>query len=210
MKLDLDLRYDQFISEPRTQSTLTFVVIFPKQLSISLSVLFSVSVGVNRSYRLMVWCVYTGADTDSASVKTRLEWTTQCLTNDVVTVRERNPCPSTLFPVHHRIGTPPPPPLCEQNGRHDWQSFLAQRTLGSTYNKEKDAKETARWRWVFVVTELFSIGVNYYSAKKSARYSWVLVVTELVISGIAIGKNRLLWSHLSFLWAESVKFLTIQ
>ena len=47
-------------------------------------------------------------------------------------------------------------------------------TLGSS------AKETARYNWVLIVTELFNIAVNDIHAKKSVRYGWVLVLTELV------------------------------
>ena len=51
------------------------------------------------------------------------------------------------------------------------------------YNKKKDVKETASYKWVLVVTELFNIRVNDFDVKKSAHYNWVLVVTELVVSG---------------------------
>ena len=43
-------------------------------------------------------------------------------------------------------------------------------------------KETARYKWVFIVTELFNFVVNDSDAKKSAGYSRVLVVPELVVS----------------------------
>ena len=56
-------------------------------------------------------------------------------------------------------------------------------TLGPAYNEQKDAKETARYKWVLVVTKLFNMAVNDSDAKQSARYSRVLVVTELVLSG---------------------------
>ena len=56
-------------------------------------------------------------------------------------------------------------------------------TLGPAYNEQKDAKETARYKWVLVVTKLFNMVVNDFDAKQSARYSRVLVVTELVLSG---------------------------
>ena len=56
-------------------------------------------------------------------------------------------------------------------------------TLGPAYNEEKDAKETARYKWVHVVTKLFNMAVNDFDAKESARYSRVLAVTELVLSG---------------------------
>ena len=70
-------------------------------------------------------------------------------------------------------------------GHHHFRARASctQITLGPAYNEEKHAKETARCRWVFVVTELLNIAANDYAAKKSARYSRVLVVTELVISG---------------------------
>ena len=56
-------------------------------------------------------------------------------------------------------------------------------TLGPAYNEQKDAKETARYKWVLVVTKLFNMVVNDFDAKQSARYSRVLVVNELVLSG---------------------------
>ena len=40
--------------------------------------------------------------------------------------------------------------------------------LTPSYNK-KDAKETARYKWVLLVTQLFNIAVNYFDVKKSAR-----------------------------------------
>ena len=46
-----------------------------------------------------------------------------------------------------------------------------------------DAKKSARYIWVLVVTELFYIGVNNFNAKKSAHYSRLLIVTQLVVSG---------------------------
>ena len=64
------------------------------------------------------------------------------------------------------------------NGKH-----LNVNTLGPAYNEQKDAKETARYKWVLVVTELFNMAVNDFDAKQSACYSRVLVVTELVLSG---------------------------
>ena len=48
--------------------------------------------------------------------------------------------------------------------------------------KKKDAKETARYKWMLVVTELFNIAVNQFDAKKSSRT--VFVVTKLVVSEI--------------------------
>ena len=33
-------------------------------------------------------------------------------------------------------------------------------TLDPAYNEQKDAKETARYKWVLVVTELFNMAVN--------------------------------------------------
>ena len=56
-------------------------------------------------------------------------------------------------------------------------------TLSPAYNEQKDAKETARYKWVLVVTKLFNMAVNDFDAKQSARYSRVLAVTELVLSG---------------------------
>ena len=50
-------------------------------------------------------------------------------------------------------------------------------TLGPAYNEQKDAKETARYKWVLIVTELFNMAVNDFDAKQSARYSRVLAVT---------------------------------
>ena len=43
---------------------------------------------------------------------------------------------------------------------------------------------------LIVTAELFSIAVNDIDAKKSARYSWVLVVTELVVSGTQCNCGR--------------------
>ena len=55
-------------------------------------------------------------------------------------------------------------------------------TLGPAYNASNDAKETARYKWVLVVSELFNIAVNDVDVKKAARYSRVLAVIELVLS----------------------------
>ena len=48
-------------------------------------------------------------------------------------------------------------------------------TLGPVYNEQKDSKETARYKWVLIVTEFFSIAVNYIHAKEAVpvipRYS---------------------------------------
>ena len=38
-------------------------------------------------------------------------------------------------------------------------------TLGPAYNKQKDAKETARYKWVLVVTEFLNMAVNDFDAK---------------------------------------------
>ena len=38
-------------------------------------------------------------------------------------------------------------------------------------------------KWVLVVTKLFNMVVNDFDAKQSAHYSRVFVVTELVLSG---------------------------
>ena len=62
-------------------------------------------------------------------------------------------------------------------------------SLGPAYNEKKDAKETARYKWVLAVTELFNIAVNDFDAKKSAHCSQVLVVTELVVSGTQCNQN---------------------
>ena len=63
-------------------------------------------------------------------------------------------------------------------------SFYAWKTniLGRAY-EQKMAKETARYKWVLVIDELFNMAVNDFDGKKSAPYSRVLVVTELVVSG---------------------------
>ena len=57
-------------------------------------------------------------------------------------------------------------------------------TPSPAYNELNDAKETARYKWVLVVTELFTIAVNDFDANKSIHYSGMLFVTELVVSGI--------------------------
>ena len=72
------------------------------------------------------------------------------------------------------------PPQYNGNSRYPDPSPC---TLGPAYNEEKDAKETALYKWVLVVTKLFNMAVNDFDAKESARYSWVLAVTELVLSG---------------------------
>ena len=54
---------------------------------------------------------------------------------------------------------------------------------GSRLQRAKDAKETAHYKWVLIVTKHLNI-VNDFDAKKSACYSQVLVVTKLVVSGI--------------------------
>ena len=65
-----------------------------------------------------------------------------------------------------------------------WKCVLRNvNTLGHAYNEQKDAKETARYKWVLVVTKLFNMAVNDFDTKQPARYSRVLVVTELVLSG---------------------------
>ena len=56
-------------------------------------------------------------------------------------------------------------------------------TLGPAYNEQNDAKETARYKWVLVVTELFNMAVSDFDAKQSACYSRMFFVTELVLSG---------------------------
>ena len=59
---------------------------------------------------------------------------------------------------------------------------LILKYTGSRLQRQKDAKETARYKWMLVVTELFNIAVNQFDAKKSSRT--VFVVTELVVSEI--------------------------
>ena len=56
-------------------------------------------------------------------------------------------------------------------------------TIANFGIEQKDAKETARYKWVLVVTKLFNMAVNEFDARQSARYSRVLVVTELILSG---------------------------
>ena len=46
---------------------------------------------------------------------------------------------------------------------------------------QKDAKETARYEWVLIVTKLFNIAAKWCQ-KTSVRYSRVFVVTKLVVS----------------------------
>ena len=55
---------------------------------------------------------------------------------------------------------------------------LERNTLGPVQNEQ-----TARCRWVLVVTEFFDIAGNDFDAQESARCKRVLVVTELVVSG---------------------------
>ena len=55
-------------------------------------------------------------------------------------------------------------------------------TPDPAYNQYKDAKETARYRWVLIVTELFNMAVNDSGAEKSAPFSRMLVVTKVVVS----------------------------
>ena len=50
-------------------------------------------------------------------------------------------------------------------------------TQGPAYNEQTGAKETARYKWIFVLTNLFNIAVNDFDAKKFARHSWVLVIS---------------------------------
>ena len=49
-------------------------------------------------------------------------------------------------------------------------------TLGLNHNEQKDAKETAHYKWVLIVTELFTIAVNDFDAKKYVRSGQVLCV----------------------------------
>ena len=55
-------------------------------------------------------------------------------------------------------------------------------TPDPAYNEYKDTKETARYKWVLIVTELFNMAVYDSVAEKSAPYSRVLIVTEVVVS----------------------------
>ena len=55
-------------------------------------------------------------------------------------------------------------------------------TVSRLQRVKKDAKETARYKWVLIVTELFNTAVNGFDAKKSARCSRLLVVTEFVVN----------------------------
>ena len=50
-------------------------------------------------------------------------------------------------------------------------------------HRVKDARKTAHYKWVLVVTELFNIAINDFDIKKSSRYSQMFVVAELVTSG---------------------------
>ena len=52
-----------------------------------------------------------------------------------------------------------------------------------SHNEKKDAKETSRYKWMLIVTELLNIAVNYFDTKKSAHYSRVLSEIELDVSG---------------------------
>ena len=63
--------------------------------------------------------------------------------------------------------------------------FKAQNrsTLGPGYNEKKNAKETARCKWVPVVTELINSAGNGFYAKKNSCFSRVHVITELAVSG---------------------------
>ena len=67
--------------------------------------------------------------------------------------------------------------------------FRAKRKLTeSRLQRLKDAKVTARYKWMLIVTELFNIAVNYLEAKKSARYSQVLVLsgTQSILNANAV------------------------
>ena len=61
------------------------------------------------------------------------------------------------------------------------RGHLILKYTGSRLQRQKDAKEPARCKWVLVVTELLNMAVNHFDVKKCART--VLVVTELVVSG---------------------------
>ena len=51
--------------------------------------------------------------------------------------------------------------LVEYNGKSSFRI-----TLGPAYNEQKDAKETAHYKWVLVVTKLFNMVVNDFDAKQ--------------------------------------------
>ena len=54
-----------------------------------------------------------------------------------------------------------------------------------TYNERKYAKETARKKWVFILSELFYIAViDHFNTKKSVRCRQVFAETEFVVSWI--------------------------
>ena len=55
-------------------------------------------------------------------------------------------------------------------------SNLVSTTLGPAYYQWNEVKETARYKSVLFVTELFNTTVNDFNAKKSACF---LIVTEL-------------------------------
>ena len=52
-----------------------------------------------------------------------------------------------------------------------------------TASKKKDAKETAHFKRVLVITETVNIVVNDFDAKKYACCIRAFIVTELVVSG---------------------------
>ena len=59
----------------------------------------------------------------------------------------------------------------------------------SRFQRVKNAKETARCKWVLVVIQLFNIAVNDFDAKKSAHYNRVRVV-YFTLKCIVNGKRR--------------------
>ena len=65
-------------------------------------------------------------------------------------------------------------------GGEDCFRVVLGKYTGPAYSELIDAKETARYKWMLVVTKLLNSAVNDFDAKKSACYSRVLFVTELV------------------------------
>ena len=59
---------------------------------------------------------------------------------------------------------------------------LLEAYTGSHLQRVKDAKETACYKWVVIVTKLFNTAASYFDAKKSTHCSRVLVVSELFVS----------------------------
>ena len=61
--------------------------------------------------------------------------------------------------------TSPSPPKDCRHPRPFNTAFPAQSTLGPAYKEQKDAEETASYKWVLVVTEIFNMVVNGFDAK---------------------------------------------